>query len=270
VVSAVLAAAVLLGSAHSSCAASVVRYQESKFSEFSDLPWVLGQPASAGLIGALVSYPSSLRDSRVNRSDGLVLWPLGGEIAWYEPGTLRARRLDGRGSFSVQEDGGGHTQLRFPSSGCWRLTMWNNSGFGSKIASVVARVVPLPKKLGCGATAIDGNWARARPRSSGIRGGWGPWLTPSGGLQLYTHGHGGGLNMKVPWWVNGNAGNSLSLDGLQLGGAGTFHQKFAMAKSPKGVFPSIVDVPGPGCWLLRLRTAKLAGALVVRAIDDRG
>jgi hypothetical protein len=231
---------------------------------------VLGRPASADLIGALVRYPASLRDPRVNRSDGLVLWRLGAEIAWYRLGTLRAQRLDGRGSFSVREDGGGRTQLRFPSTGCWRLTLWNNSGFGSKIASVVARVMDVPKKLGCAATPIDGNWARARPRSSGIRGGWGPWLTPSGGLQLYTHGHGGGLNMKVPWWVNGKGGESLSLDGLRLDAAGTFHQEFAMAESPQGVFPSIVDVPAPGCWLLRLRTAGLAGALVVRAVDDRG
>ena len=269
-VSAVLAAAVLLGSAHGSCAATTVRYQSSKFPTLGDVPWVQGQPASSGLIGALVSYPSSLRDPRVNRSDGLVLWRLGAEIAWYRPGTLRARRLDGRGSFSAPLEGGGRTQLRFPSTGCWRLTLWNNSGFGSKIASVVARVVELPQKLGCGATPVEGDWARARPRSSGIRGGWGPWLTPSGGLLLYTHAHGAGLNMKVPWWVSGKAGQTLTLDGERLDSAGSFHQEFPMALSPHGVFPSIVDVPAPGCWLLRLRTAKLAGVVVVRAVDARG
>ena len=269
-VSAVLAAAVMLGSAQSNCAATSVRYQASKFPGLSDTPWVVAQPASAGLLGALVSYPSSLRDPRVNRSDGIVLWRLGAVIAWNRPGTLRARRLDGPGSFSTPLDNGGQTQLRFPSAGCWRLTLWNNSGFGSKIASVVARVVDLPKKLGCGATPVESDWARARPRSSGIRGGWGPWLTPAGGALLYTHGHGAGLNMKVPWWVSGKAGQTLTLDGLRLDTAGSFRQEFPMAVSPKGVFPSIVDVPAAGCWLLRLRTARLAGVIVVRAVDDRG
>jgi hypothetical protein len=34
-----------------------------------------------------------------------------------------------------------------------------------------------------------------------------------------------------------------------------------------GLYPSIVDVPAAGCWLLRLRTGRLSGAIVVRAID---
>ncbi len=269
-VSAVLAAAVLLGSAQSNCAATTVRYQASKFPGLSNAPWVVAQPASAGLIAALVSYPASLRDPRVNRSDELVLWRLGAAIAWYRPGTLRARRLDGRGSFSTPLDSGGQSQLRFPSSGCWRLTLWNTSGFGSKIAYVVARVVDLPKKLACGATPVESDWARARPRSSRIRGGWGPWLTPAGGALLYTHGHGAGLNMKVPWWVGGKAGQTLALDGMRLDATGSFHQDFPMAVSPTGVYPSIVDIPAAGCWLLRLRTARLAGVIVVRAVDAHG
>jgi hypothetical protein len=36
------------------------------------------------------------------------------------------------------------------------------------------------------------------------------------------------------------------------------------------VYPSTVDVPAPGCWLFRLRTGRLAGAIVVRAIDFHG
>jgi hypothetical protein len=267
VLSAVLAAAALFGSAQTGCAATVVHYGPSKFPGLSDSPWVVGQPVSAGLLGAVVSYPRSLRDPRVNRSDGLVLWRLGGQIAWNQPGKLRVRRLDGRGSFDVPLEGGGGSQLRFPTAGCWRLTLWNISGFGSKIASVVARVIEVPKKLGCGATVLENGWAKARPRSSGIKGGW-PWIT-AGPAQLTTHGHDGDKNMKVPWWID-RGGPSLELVGTQLDAVGSFRQTFLEATSPKGVYPSIVDIPAAGCWLLRLRTGKLAGVLIVRAVNARG
>lgn len=75
--------------------------------------------------------------------------------------------------------------------------------------------------------------------------------------------------MKVPWWVRRNWGGSLELVGTRLDAVDSFRQEFPMALSPEGVFPSIVDVPAAGCWLFRLRTARLAGVLVVRAIDAR-
>jgi hypothetical protein len=92
---------------------------------------------------------------------------------------------------------------------------------------------------------------------------------------MYTHGVGpGGLNAKVPWWIRRKWGPSLRLTGIRLGGGGVFRQEFRAAGAPSGrptgyqaVFPSIVDVPSAGCWLFRLRTARLAGVLVVRAID---
>jgi hypothetical protein len=76
--------------------------------------------------------------------------------------------------------------------------------------------------------------------------------------------------MKVPWWVRRNWGGSLELVGTRLDAEGSFRQEFPMALSPKGVFPSIVDVPAPGCWLFQLRTGRLAGVLVVRAVDAPG
>lgn len=258
-VSALLAAAVL----QSGCAATPVRYQPSKFPGLSDTPWVVGQPASAGLLGALVTYQATLRDPRVNRTDGLVLWRIGASIAWNRPGTLRARRLDGPGSFRV----GNSSALRFPSAGCWRLTLRNNSGFGSKIASVVAHVVDPAKSLRCGATVLENGWAKARPRSSGIRGGW-PWIT-AGPARLTTHGHDGDRNMKVPWFIE-HGGPALELVGTRLDGQGSFHQVFTEALSPKGVYPSIVDIPAAGCWALRLRSGSHAGVIVVRAVDARG
>ena len=260
--SAVLAAAVL----HAGCAATAVQYQASKFPGLSDMPWVVAQPQSAGLLAALVTYPESLRDPRVNRTDGLVLWRLGATVAWNQPGRIRAGRLDGRGSFSTPVEPGGTTMLRFPSTGCWRLTLWNISGFGRKVASVTARVVDVPRNLGCGATVLRNGWAYARPRSSGIRGAW-PWIT-AGPARLATHGHDGPNNMKVPWWID-RGGPALELVGTRLDARGSFRQEFTEPLSPKGVYPSNVDIPAAGCWLLRLRTGRLAGVIVVRAYNGR-
>lgn len=251
-----------------SCAANTLRYQAAKHPTLHDVPWVLARPARRGVLVFVVSYPQALRDGRVNRSDGLVLWKTGARIVWVGTSsatTLVGHRLDGAGSFRlplVRSRDGLVSEPRFPSSGCWRLRLGD--------ATVVARVVPTPATVRCDATPLRNEGAFARPLSSGIRGGWGPWRTPEGGALLYTHGHGAGLNMKVPWWVEGSSGRSLELSGTRLDAKGSFTQEFPMASSPAGVFPSIVDVPAAGCWLLRLRTGRLAGVLIVRAVDDGG
>jgi hypothetical protein len=76
--------------------------------------------------------------------------------------------------------------------------------------------------------------------------------------------------MKVLWTVARKAGLALELDGTRLDGEGSFRQRFPMASGPAGevVYPSIVDVPSAGCWLLRLRSLSSAGVLVVRVIDS--
>jgi hypothetical protein len=241
----------------------MVRFERAKHPRLWNTPWVLAQPSTAGVVGFLPSYLGSLRDGRVNHPDGLVLWKSGGRIFWNVGGTMTARRVDGHGSFVVRlrrTSVGFATDPRFSSSGCWRLT----AGGGS----VVARVVPEPKTLACEPTRLsESGKAFVRPRSSGIYGGW-TWRTAANGALMYTHGVGpGDLNAKVPWWVRRNWGPSLELVGTRLDAAGSFKQEFPMAVSPRGVFPSIVDVPAPGCWLFRLRTGRLAGVLVVRAVD---
>jgi hypothetical protein len=263
VVSAFLAAAALIGAAPSACPATTVRYERAKHPTLWNTPWVLGRPTTAAVAGFLISYQGSLRDGRVNRSDGLVLWTSGARIFWTVGGTMRATRIDGRGSFGVKltrTSAGFRSEPRFPSSGCWRLTVRN--------ASIVARVVVQPTTFICEPTRLSGTGkAFVRPRSSGIYGGW-TWQTAENGALMYTHGVGpGDLNAKVPWFVRRNWGSSLELVGTRLDAAGSFRQEFPMAFSPRGVFPSIVDVPAAGCWLFRLRTGRLAGVLVVRAID---
>jgi hypothetical protein len=243
----------------------MVRYQSAKHPSLGETPWALARPPRLGVLAFMPTYASSLRDERVNSSDGLVLWQTGARIAWNTSGALVARRLDGRRSFRIAS--GADAEPRFPSPGCWRLTLRS----GTRSASVVARVISRPLSLGCGATRLESGSAFARPRSSGIEGGW-PWQL-SGPASLTTHGHDGDHNMKVPWWVDRNWGGVLELTGIRLDAQGSFMQQFTLAGGVSGdraVFPSIVDVPAAGCWLLRLRTGRLAGVLVVRAVDAGG
>jgi hypothetical protein len=243
----------------------MVRYQSVKHPSLGETPWVLARPQRLGVVGFVPTYVSSLRDERVNSSDGLVLWQTGARIVWNRPGTFVARRLDRRQSFQAAT--GAEAEPTFPSPGCWRL-IWRS---GNRTASVVARVIARPSSPGCGATRLESGSAFARPRVSGIEGGW-PWQS-SGPASLTTHGHDGDRNMKVPWWVDRSWRGSLELTGIRLDADGRFEQQFTIAGGVSGdrsVFPSIVDVPAAGCWLLRLRTGRLAGVLVVRAVDAPG
>jgi hypothetical protein len=183
-------------------------------------------PTAAGV--PLPGYVGTLWDGRVNGTDGLVLW----------------RRTAALG-----------LSRTFRSTGCRRFRVGANS--------LVARVVANPKKRICGITALENGNAYARPRSSGIRGGW-PWLPIA---QLTTHGHDGDRNMKIPWWVDGG-GPTLKLVGTRLDGEGAFQQEFLAAFD--GMYPSIVDIPAAGCWAMRLKTGSRAGVLVVRAVDAHG
>jgi hypothetical protein len=255
----------------SSCAATTVRYQPAKHPTLGDQPWVLAKPQTKAVLGFLVSYPRTLRDERVNGSDGLVLWQTGEKIVWTlpsGPATVVARRLDGPGSARIRlskTPDGFSSSPRFPTPGCWRLSLGG--------ASVVANVVTRPARLGCDATvAPTTELTLARPRSAGIAGGF-SWRTDDGRLLIYTHGIGpGDLNAKV-LWASKRGHGSLSLTGIRLDGKGQFAQKFNEAGTSQyasgyhAVFPSIVDIPAPGCWLLRLRLERYAGALVVVARD---
>jgi hypothetical protein len=251
------------------CAATTVRYGPAKHPTLGDRPWVLARPQTAAVLGFLQNYRRTLRDGRVNDADGLVLWQTGETIVWSLPRgtpTLVARRLDAPGTVRIslrRTPAGFASAPRFPSAGCWLLTLGG--------ASVTAQVVPRPARPGCDATiSPPTGLTLVRPRSAGIAGGF-TWRTDDGRLLLYTHGIGpGDLNAKVLWWSR-RAHGALDLTGTGLDRSGSFHESWTEAGTSQlapgyvAAFPSNVDVPAPGCWLLRLRVGRDAGVLVVRA-----
>jgi len=88
-------------------------------------------------------------------------------------------------------------------------------------------------------------------------------------LAIYTGGElpGGGAT-KILWMVRPLSSSQLVISGRQLDGSGVFEQRFRPASSADGtVFPSIVNVPGTGCWVLTVRSGRAAGRFAVVAID---
>ena len=63
-----------------------------------------------------------------------------------------------------------------------------------------------------------------------------------------------GPNNKILWIVRlAREGQPLSLDGHPLSGAGAVSMSEPADSSPGEIYPSIVDVPTPGCWHFVLR-----------------
>lgn len=79
-------------------------------------------------------------------------------------------------------------------------------------------------------------------------------LYTGGAVPSRTHGA-----MKSLWvFANARAGDvlgPLTVEGRDLSGRGTTHQVFA--RSGTTDYPSIIDIPTPGCWQLRLRVSSL-------------
>jgi hypothetical protein len=87
-------------------------------------------------------------------------------------------------------------------------------------------------------------------------------------LTIYTGGDPpSGGSTKVLWMVRPLYTSKVIIAGRQLDGAGTFEEQFRSASSTDGtVFPSIVDVPNAGCWLLTIRNGPVVGRFAVVAI----
>jgi hypothetical protein len=115
-------------------------------------------------------------------------------------------------------------------------------------------------------------WIVARPVSAGITGHLFYGRTIHGSAAAM-HIHGtmpdGGAT-KILWVIWAAAvGPVLVITGHNLTGAGRTHQAFPAA-SGGGVagtpYPSIIDVPIPGCWQFHLRSGQVRGTVTMRVV----
>jgi hypothetical protein len=277
--------------AATSCNASVVHYEQNRGAGqgLTELPWIAGGSGRRRIVGYLFYYSSVLGDRRVSQERGVVI-PTGGavpgganaKILWVPPRgrparwlLITGRRLDRPGSFRERLPIAGGPSfpsiVTVPRAGCWRLTLSS----GATHATVVLRAVyPHPRGT------CDPSPVHTEPNPALLDA---PWIETTGGSPIYATGSirdagasegatiftGGRKILWVPE-VPEAVGLSLTVIGLRLDAVGVFRQQFPVAYAtspPLGpVFPSIVDVPAPGCWLLTLRGARTAGIAVVRAV----
>src|SRR5579871_1999268 len=117
-------------------------------------------------------------------------------------------------------------------------------------------------------------WIAASPASAAIVGhlfyyaalkAWMAAQSPS--LQIYTGGQtpNGRASMKILWDVpRVKTALPMRLRGERLDRAGSFVQTFSPAgptRTGPTQYPSIVDVPGPGCWRFTLATGTTVGRI---------
>jgi hypothetical protein len=237
------------------------------------------------LTGRLYSYDETLGDGRVREAPGLVDYAgRPNKIAWLPrrwSGTgpalaVEGRRLDGPGSFRARYRRALSPQfypsaVTLPTAGCWRLTL--RTGVLRWALHVLA--VEPPEGALCETTAVrDGpnpvdpfftRWVGATPGTSGISGAFSLFVPGYEGAVTYAGGRWpSGANTKVLWLVKG-AGGSLRISGIRLDSVETFEQTVT-AVNPSYAYPSILVIPAPGCWLLKIRGGGGGGVIVLRAL----
>lgn len=147
-----------VGSSLKRCGSTIVRYRRDPRADagLAKLPWIVGSPASTGLVGYLFYY-DGLNEWKQRRLPGLRLYSSGEspdgrismKILWeLRRGSalalrVRGQRIGGSGSFSQQLPPTRSNGRQFPSiisvpaPGCWRLTLTT----GRTAATVTALVL---------------------------------------------------------------------------------------------------------------------------------
>jgi hypothetical protein len=222
------------------------------------------------------------------------------KILWFARGKasrrllILGRRLDGPGTFRHTEEaasspsGSFPSIIELPSAGCWRLTLKT----GRVTATVVVHAVELPARPVCEPTPVshDPNprlgaprWLALTPTSAGLYAigsvSTDPDVTEA---SIYPGSfYPGGKGTKIMWVPTRTEriGTVLVIAGTRLDAPANepriFRQQHRVAHGQTPplvgpVFPSIVNVPSPGCWVLTARTGQTAGIAVFRAFTPGG
>lgn len=272
----------------SGCPAAPVQHGVNVQSPIDVAPWVASGRGVTRLVGRLdAGYLGTLGDRRVRDAEGLVLYAgRQYKIAWLprqSSGTgaflsIAGTRLGEPGSFSSRNRQAISrfypSTLTVPAAGCWRVRL----GTGRLRWTIHLLVIEPPSgprcessPVGMGPNPVDpgviGGWVAASPASSRING----TLTIPGveGAAIYAGGHWpDGTNTKVLWRTAGIA-DGLRIAGIRLDGAETLRLTLPSRTVPAGIYPSMVNVPVPGCWLLTLRGGGRGGVIVVSALSAR-
>jgi hypothetical protein len=130
------------------------------------------------------------------------------------------------------------------------------------VSSFACAVTPLQSRPFPGLAAIP--WIKATPLSSGITAHlFYDNRVGAAGEELHTHGRmPGGRTTKILWLFD--HGTVMTIDGRNLTGRGRTHQTFSAAGD--GSFPSIVDVPTPGCWRFQVKSGPVTGDVTLRVV----
>jgi hypothetical protein len=118
-------------------------------------------------------------------------------------------------------------------------------------------------------------WMKAEPASSRIVAYLFYAGPVSSDTQTYGPLHTGGgypdgRTTKILWSINNpNRSTALEITGKKLSaGHETFQQMFPMAAFPGGDYPSIVNVPAPGCWQLQIKSGTVAATVTFWVVGN--
>jgi hypothetical protein len=120
-------------------------------------------------------------------------------------------------------------------------------------------------------------WIAASPSSIGLVGylfyydSKNPWKRRRlSTLRMYSGGESpdGRLSMKILWEVREGSVPPPLLEVLatRIDGPGSSLQQLPSTSSDASQFPSIIDLPAPGCWRLTLRAGATTGHVVVHVV----
>jgi hypothetical protein len=121
-------------------------------------------------------------------------------------------------------------------------------------------------------------WIAASPAATGLVGhlfyydrsnAWKRKRLPK--LRMYSGGQSpdGRISMKILWELRRGSATLLGIRGTRLDGAGAFTVKLSATSSNSKQFPSIIDVPGPGCWRLTLKAGTTTGRVAVLVVPGK-
>ena len=91
-------------------------------------------------------------------------------------------------------------------------------------------------------------------------------------LHMYSGGESldGRLSMKILWELRrGSAPILLDVLAQRIDGTGSSFQQLPSASSDASQFPSIIDIPTPGCWRLTLKAGATTSHVVIDVVPGK-